>query len=116
MHKALVKIDADSGALVFRARGHANYAEKGEDIICASASVLTMTLAKLVTEAYNNGWIAENDATVHLTAEETEISCVTEDADIFGELARAYLYTASGYELIAAHYPKYIHFKSQIRL
>ena len=115
MNKALVKINAESGVLVFRAKGHAEAGKRGNDIVCAAASILTMTLAKQVTEAYKAGWI-DDSAICQLSPEETEISCVVQDEDVFGELARIYLTIASGYELLADHYPEHIKFKSSIRV
>lgn len=101
--------------LVYRADGHAGYGDPGKDIVCASTSILAMTLAETLSKANKCGWIG-NDAIVELTPEETEVSCVTEDEEVFGELARRYLTVVTGYELLARHYPNHVKFETEIRL
>jgi uncharacterized protein YsxB (DUF464 family) len=42
----------DAKAITLKVKGHANHDEKGKDIVCASASILTYTIAQYVTFMY----------------------------------------------------------------
>lgn len=115
MHSAYMKINKADRALIFRAQGHSGYAERGQDIVCAGASILAMTLAETLTAAYQAGWVGDT-AIVELSGERSEVSCVADNDDVFGELARAYLMIATGYRLLALHYPENVKFTTEIKL
>lgn len=114
MHSAYIKINKPDMVLVLRAKGHAEYDKIGKDIVCAGASIISMTLAEVMSAAYQSGWIGDT-AVVKLDPAETEIACVCDDEEAFGELARAYLFAATAYRLLALHYPDNVEFKSEIR-
>ena len=82
--------------LSLRLEGHAGYAEHGNDIVCASASILAYTLASFVKGVENS--------IVDLTSGDTTIECETSDEAV----AKAYLHTKRGYELLAFNYPQYV--------
>ena len=114
MHSAYIKINKADNALIFRAEGHSGYSVAGQDIVCAGASILAMTLAETLAAAFKAGWV--NDTViVDLSADNTELSCVAVDDAEFGELARAYLMIATGYHLLAQNYPEYVNFDFEIQ-
>ena len=82
--------------LSLRLEGHAGYAEHGNDIVCASASILAYTLASFVRDVENS--------IVDLTSGDTTIECETSDEAV----TNAYLHTKRGYQLLAFNYPQYV--------
>ncbi|MBR2530035.1 MAG: ribosomal-processing cysteine protease Prp [Lachnospiraceae bacterium] len=57
----------------FRVKGHAGYAESGQDIVCASVSSAVMLAANIITDGFKRDAdvFADNDA----------VSCVAAEAD-----------------------------------
>lgn len=47
--------DRESGSIILKVSGHALSAEKGKDLICAAASVLSYTLAQSMEFMYEEG-------------------------------------------------------------
>lgn len=83
-------------------KGHAGYAEHGKDIICASVSILTYTLASILES------LEEAKSVIDLTSGDTIIKCECKDRKTSCKTARAYQYALTGYELLAHAYPKYV--------
>lgn len=87
--------------LSLRIKGHAGYAEIGNDIVCSSASILAYTLASIVDSF-------DIDATINLAGGDTTIECECEDNETYVKVANAFHYTQVGYALLAQHYPQYV--------
>lgn len=88
--------------LSLRVEGHADYAEHGKDIVCASASILAYTLASIVDS------FDEVEPIIDLTSGDTTIECRCKDNGIFAAVANAYHYTEIGFALLAHNYPQYV--------
>lgn len=82
--------------LSLRLEGHAGYAEHGQDIVCASASILAYTLASIV-ESLDEG------ATISLESGDSMIECESNP-----RTRNAFNYTKVGYSLLAHNYPQYV--------
>lgn len=94
---------AESGnKLSLRLEGHAEYAEEGKDIVCASASILAFTLATIVDS------FDDVEAVIDLKGGDTTIECECKDEDTRVKVANAYHYTEIGCALLAQHYPQYV--------
>ena len=89
--------------LSLRLEGHAEYAEAGQDIVCASASILAYTLAAIV-DAYGY----EVEPNISMESGDTIIECQCHDKKTFDKVADAYYYTKRGYALLAQTYPQYV--------
>ena len=114
MHEAYIKINKADMALIYRANGHADYAERGKDIVCAGCSLIAGGLAETLTAAYQSGWIGDT-VIVDINADGTEVSCLCDDEDVFGELAGRFLFAITQYRLLAENYPDHVKFKAEIR-
>lgn len=90
--------------LSLRVKGHAGYAEHGQDIVCASASILAYTLASIV-ESFDDDGVKP---IIDLTSGDTTIACVCKDREDYVKVANAYHYTQIGYALLAQNYPQYV--------
>lgn len=88
--------------LSLRIKGHAGYAEIGNDIVCSSASILAYTLASIVA--------SEDDVehNIDLTDGDATIECECKSKETYIEVAKAYYYTLVGYTILAQNYPQYV--------
>ena len=98
----MTKIIYDPAEFRMEIQGHAKYGEYGKDIVCASASMLMMTLENMVTDH------AESlQPRIHKRAGEATISCAptkgntTKCRTIFDTIF-------GGYELLGLHYPDHV--------
>lgn len=88
--------------------GHANSAEYGHDLVCASASMLAYTLAANVANMADNGQVREpiiknNDG-------DTEISCNPRH-NLKASVTLVFDSVCVGFELLAHDYPEYIKYE-----
>lgn len=85
----------------FRVEGHAGYAERGKDIVCASVSALTITtqnaLGELTDSPVKDGVYIENEAW-----EQTLISVPNDKTDLLIEAYKI------GIEGVQEAYPDYV--------
>ena len=114
MHKALIKIDRRSLSLIYRSEGHAGDAASGQNIVCSAASILAYTLANKVVCACKLGWLDEGDIAIRMDAEDCEIACIAPDEEIFGELARDYMFVGTGYCMIEQQHPQEVEYHEEI--
>lgn len=92
--------------LSLRLEGHAEYAEHGRDIVCASCSILAYTVAQFVMEAENKGDLA-SPPQIDLESGNTIISCEPTEAVLRG-MRDIYAFAKIGYALLAHNYPQYV--------
>lgn len=101
-----VTIDNTSYIHSFLCVGHAGYAEHGQDIVCASASILAYTLIQAIQNMAVDGKLVGID-NVSAQGGRASISCIPKDEhkqevfDIFSTVQ-------VGYELLAQQYPQYV--------
>lgn len=88
--------------LSLRIEGHAEYAEEGKDIVCASASILAYTLASIIDS------FDDVESVIDLNSGDATIECECEDDETFAKVADVYYYTKRGYALLAQTYPQYV--------
>ncbi len=55
MTTAVFRTDAGAGSIIMDVKGHAGFAEMGKDPVCAGASILAMTCAQCVQDAWEAG-------------------------------------------------------------
>jgi uncharacterized protein YsxB (DUF464 family) len=89
-----------------RLEGHAEYAEIGKDIVCASASILAYTVAQFVMEAEQSGDLV-SPPQIQLESGDTFISCEPSE-DILHGMQDMYLFAKMGYVLLEHNYPQYV--------
>lgn len=51
--------DSDKGTIHMKAKGHANAAPKGEDLVCSAATMLVYTVAQALTFMHELGQLEE---------------------------------------------------------
>lgn len=100
----------EEGTLTMRVSGHAQSDEKGKDLICASASILAMTLAYAVGYAdQEKKFLQKPD--VQMIDGKTWIT-VKPTMDAFGEILHAFFIIQMGFCLLSDAYPDNVTVKS----
>lgn len=92
-------------------KGHAGQAEHGQDIVCASASILAYTVAQIVMAMEQHGDL-EGKPLINLNEGDAMISCRCRDPDVFSELVHTFFVAHVGYLLLAHNYPEYVSLES----
>ena len=92
--------------LSLRLEGHAEYAEVGKDIVCASASILAYTVAQFVMEAEHRGNLV-TPAQICLNPGNATVACEP-IKEAFPTLQSVYAFAEMGYSLLAHNYPAHI--------
>ena len=96
----------DGDAISLRVNGHAGQAEKGKDLICASASILAYTLAQYLYYVYQQGGLVKKP---HIVLNDGDALIVAKPKEDFaGEVLNAYFVAEVGYSLLAKNYPQYV--------
>lgn len=95
----MTKIVFDSNKLELTIDGHADYAEKGKDIVCSAVSILFYTLAKAIDDTpFALSTDKEvKDASIKLT--------VHPKAQYVANIQLMFWQTMTGFELLANDYP-----------
>lgn len=85
--------------------GHALSAEPGHDLVCASASILTYTLANFVM---NIGFVT--DKVIKLEEGDAEVSC---KVDSVHDMTVALIFDSicAGFDILAHKYPEYVKYE-----
>ena len=100
-------VDVDNRFIKMTLKGHAGQAEKGHDIVCASASILAYTVAQMVMVMEHHGDL-DGKPTINLNEGDATISCRCRNSEDFGELVHTFFVAQVGYSLLAHNYPQYV--------
>ena len=96
----------ESGSITLKLTGHAGQAKKGEDIVCASSSILAYTVAQALQFMYEQGDLQKKP---HLKLEEGDTIIVAKPkADSYAEALHTFFVAQVGYHLLAHNYPQYV--------
>ena len=106
MIKVTFTQNKDSDSIILKVEGHAGMDNKGHDIVCSAASILTYTIAQYLQYIYERGGlqkkphIVTNDGDALVVAKPTE--------EYMAEVLNAYFVAEVGYSLLAHNYPQYV--------
>lgn len=92
-------------------KGHASFAEIGTDIVCASASILTYTLAKMVKDMHERGRL-EDIPVIRLEGGDACVAFKCGDKTAFVRLLNAYQFAMTGFTMLAENYPQNVNVKA----
>ena len=90
--------------LSLRVEGHAGYAEHGQDIVCAAASILAYTVSAFIKEAERCGDL-KTAPTIKTESGDVTISCEPTDA-AYHAMQSAFHFALAGYALLKHNYPQ----------
>lgn len=102
MIQIVYEVNPENGRMMLRAAGHAGYAEKGKDIVCAGVSALMQTLAYSAAEDENTS------ASCREIGGTNEMRIL---ADSTPDMLAKFELVADGLILLANAYPKNVNFQ-----
>lgn len=91
--------------------GHANSAEPGHDLVCASTSILAYTLAANVANMADAGQVRQ--PIIKLGEGDTEISCNPRH-NLKSTVTLVFDTICTGFALLAHDYPEYISYEIRV--
>ena len=106
-----VSIDRDERECSLTVKGHAGQANVGQDIVCASASILAFTAAQVLKIMDESGEFAHHP-TLDLENGDATVSCYADDDLTFMNVLQTFFTIAMGYKLLAHNYPQFVDIKS----
>ena len=96
----------EAGSITMKLTGHAEQAKKGEDIVCAAASILAYTVAQTLQFMYEEGDLQKKP---HMKLDEGDTIIVAKPtAESYAEALHTFFVAQVGYHLLASNYPKYV--------
>lgn len=87
--------------------GHAHCADPGQDIVCASASILAYTVAQIVKTMAHHGDLAA-EPVVELDRGDATIICRCKDDETYAEAAHTFFVAQVGYALLEHTYGDHV--------
>ena len=100
----------ESGSITLKLTGHAGQAKKGEDIVCASASILAYTVAQALQFMYEQNELQKKP---RIKLEEGDTIIVAKPkAESYAEALHTFFVAQVGYHLLAHNYPQYVSLSS----
>ena len=96
--------DKENGSIHMKVRGHANTAPKGEDLVCASASMLVYTVAQAMMFYHEQGYLK---AKPKIKIREGKASiCVVPKEEYHAETLHTFWVAQCGIHVLAHNYPQ----------
>ena len=104
-----VSFSRDDETISMRVNGHAGQAEMGQDIVCASSSILAYTVAQTLQYIEARGGLKKKPH-IKLNSGYAEIICKPTE-EYAGEVLQTFFVAEVGYTLLAHNYPQYVELK-----
>ena len=98
--------ETKTGTISLSIKGHAGAAEVGQDIVCASASILAYTVAQLVKD-YGNSDMLNKKLTIMIKKGSTTVTC-SPKKEYYDEVKHSFFVVQTGLNLLAHNYPQYV--------
>ena len=99
--------NADERHIRLSIQGHANYAERGKDIICSAVSILLHTVVEYI-EAMDRMWYFTKPPNISLVPGDAVIEVICRDDETFVEALRVILFALTGCKVLSEGYPQYV--------
>lgn len=105
----MIKISVSPTKYKIRITGHANYADKGADILCASVSFAFYNLCQMMLEFEAMGMLCKSP--VMKDNEGNSALEVIPKAEYEMQVQLAFMYFAKGMQMLDAQYPEFVSLK-----
>ena len=96
----------EDGTIALKVKGHAGQNEKGHDIVCSAASILTYTIAQYLRYVDKQGGLKTKPRIEIKDGDALIVAKPTEKYE--GEVLNAFFVAEVGYSLLAQNYPQYV--------
>lgn len=100
----MIRVSIDPTRLTFRLDGHAEYAPAGQDIVCASASMLAAMLFEYVLQHTDDDDLGECE----MVSGHAELDVCPARTDVLSACINVFEAAKCGFELLANRYPDYV--------
>lgn len=98
--------EKDKGSIHMKVQGHSNTAPRGEDLVCASATMLVYTVAQAMTFMYEQGQL---EAKPKLKIREGKAVIVAKPKeDYLAEVLHTFWVAQCGAHVLACNYPQFV--------
>jgi len=111
MIKVHIRIHDATRYLCLTVKGHAGSAPKGEDLVCASASILAYTVAQIVQEMHSLGDL-KDEPLIELGEGDATVMARCKNDTVYMAAKIVFTVAKTGYELLAHNYPQFVDIKS----
>ena len=101
--------DKSSGSISLKLKGHAGAAEPGQDIVCASASILAYTVAQALEFMHSKGDLRKKPRIEFAGGDATIVA--KPKGDSYAEALHTFFVAQVGFSLLAHNYPQYVELK-----
>lgn len=101
------EMDEDNTLVQMSVKGHAEQNVYGQDIVCASASILAYTLAQNLKYAYAQGQL-RTEPKIKLKNGDAKIVARAKSKDAYELICHDFCFTQTGFQLLAHNYPQYV--------
>ena len=100
------------GRMGMRVRGHAGFGQKGQDIVCAAVSILTLTAARETERMYEKGFLRCLPETVLREGFASVTVCPL--PRFRQQVSASFRFARTGLRLLARQYPRHVRLKGRI--
>ena len=105
-----ISMNKTENTLTLKVEGHAVQAEKGQDIICASVSMLVYTIAQYVKWMYEQHKLKRMPL-IELEEGNSQV-IIKPKSEHIADALHAFFVVSVGFDLLARNYPEYVTFHS----
>ena len=106
MIKATFRQEKDADAIILKVEGHAGQDDKGHDIICSAASILTYTIAQYLHFINERGGLKKKP---HIVLNDGDALIVAKPKSEYeAEVLNAFFVAEVGFSLLAQNYPQFV--------
>lgn len=92
--------------IILKVEGHAGQDEKGHDIVCSAASILTYTIAQYLQYVNKRGGLQKNPRIAIKEGNALITAKPTKEYEV--AVLNAFFVAEVGYSLLAQNYPQYV--------
>lgn len=96
--------DKEKGSVCMKVKGHAGTAPKGEDLVCASATMLVYTVAQAMTFYHEQGYLKEKPK-IKIREGKASIHVIPKE-DYYAETLHSFWVAQCGAHVLAKNYPE----------
>lgn len=107
MIKVEIKTNAEKMSLRLKVKGHSAQAERGQDIVCASASILTYTVAQVLKDMGEKNKLT-TEPVIILKDGNATVSCICKTEEDYYEALSTFNVAYVGYILLSHNFPQFV--------
>lgn len=96
--------DPEKNSIHMKVKGHSGTAPKGQDLVCASATMLVYTVAQALTFMHEQGYLVEKPQ-MKIREGKASVSVIPKE-DYYAEVLHTFWVAQCGAHVLAMNYPE----------